>query len=91
MSALDLLVLALATWRVAYMIANEHGPFRVFERLRNALPLGGLTTCLYCLSVWVGLLFYVINATELAWVTQVCAVSGAALMLYRYTGGGHVS
>lgn len=91
MTALDLLILALATWRVAYMITREHGPFRVFERLRAAYPLGGLTTCLYCLSVWVSAAFFLLYQAGILWPAQLCAISGAAIMLYRYTGGDHVS
>ena len=90
MTALDLVILALATWRVAYMVAKERGPFSVFDRLRTALPLGGLTACLYCVSVWVSAAFYVLWASGILWAAQLCAVSGLAIMLYRYTGGDHV-
>ena len=34
MTALDFLILSLASWRLAYMLVEEAGPFEVFSRLR---------------------------------------------------------
>ena len=87
MSALNLLLLALATWRCAFMVAREHGPFHVFEKVRARYPLGGLTACTYCLSVWFALAFYALLLTDLAPVVYVLAVSGGAMLMHRYTGG----
>lgn len=87
MSALDLLLLALATWRCAFMVAREHGPFQAFERLRARYPLGGLTACVYCLSVWFSAALYLLLLTNAAPVIYVLAASGAAMLLHRYTGG----
>ena len=71
-TALDLLILALATWRVSHMITRELGPFQVFERLRLAFgalyradtgswygtsTLAQLVTCTLCLSVWLAIVF----------------------------------
>lgn len=69
MTALDFLILAMATWRVTSFFANhEDGPFDIFTRLRRMLrveydkesqPANGITKlidCVWCLSVWVGIL-----------------------------------
>lgn len=90
MTALDLVILALATWRLSFMVAREKGPFSAFERLRVVLPLGGLTACLYCVSVWVSVGLYLLWGVGILWPAQLCAISGLAIMLYRYTGGDHV-
>ena len=63
-----LLVAGLATWRVSHILLYENGPFAAFRRLREGLGViyasdaSGevvsyhyeLTTCILCLSVWVG-------------------------------------
>lgn len=90
MQPLDLLILALATFYAAYAISSTHGPFGIFERLRTALPLGGLTACLVCLSVWLAAAFYLLLSTPLYPVVGVLAVAGASVFVYRYTGGNNV-
>lgn len=90
LTALDLLVLALATWRLAYMFALESGPWRVFERIRQKLPMGGLMTCIYCLSVWMAALTYVLWLTPGAALVWILAASGGAMLFWRQTGGMHV-
>ena len=37
MSVTEFLIFALATWRVASLVADEDGPWMVLERLRDAL------------------------------------------------------
>lgn len=65
---LDVIVGSVATWRITYMLLYESGPFRVFRVLREKLGVmydphddnrmigyrWEITTCMYCLSVWVG-------------------------------------
>lgn len=66
----DLLILALATWRLASLLAAEDGPFHILKRMRHlagvkwdasSQPYGsnelakGLI-CVWCNSVWIGLL-----------------------------------
>lgn len=59
--------LALAAWRLASLVANEEGPWRMFSRLRQRaeqwcnkyrfcreLGLYELVTCEWCNSVWIG-------------------------------------
>jgi hypothetical protein len=90
MSPLNLLILTLATFYASYTIANTHGPFAVFNRLREAIPLGGLTACIVCLSVWLAALFYVLLLTPLYPVIVIIAIAGASVLLFRYTGGNNV-
>lgn len=85
---LELLLCALAVWRLSYMIAREKGPSDAFVRFRTVIPLGGLTSCIYCVSIWVApvviLLWFFIPV-----LVVVLALSGGALMLHSYTGVGH--
>ncbi len=82
----DFLVIALAAWRLAFMISHERGPFGVFETLRARLPLGGLTSCIFCLSVWTAGTCLLLWYTPLAVLVAVLALSAAALMLASWTG-----
>lgn len=84
---LDLLVMALATLRLAYMISVETGPWRMFYWLRTRVPLGGLTACIYCTSVWLALIVGIVYIVQpiIVWPF---AVSGAALVVRAYTGFG---
>lgn len=84
----DLLLLALATWSLSSMITREKGPFDIFERFRTRLPLGGLTTCIYCMARWIAILLLAIHIFTPVF-TWALAVSGAALMLKSFTGVGH--
>jgi hypothetical protein len=61
---LTLIVLALAGWRIAYMLTNEDGPANVFGWLRRKIEdpvwngearpgsLEKLFACVYCMSFW---------------------------------------
>lgn len=84
MKFLDLLVLALATWRISNILVKEDGPFRVFERARARLR--GRPNCIYCVSVWVAAGLFAIHLLLTPYVAWVFAISGAALMLRAYTG-----
>lgn len=86
------LLIALATWRVSFMLTKEAGPLDVFTRLRVATKgAGGLLTCPYCLSVWMA--FGMLGLWLLGGAGQVMvvglAVSAGALMLSSYTGVAH--
>lgn len=92
-SPLDLLLLTLATYRLARLLTNEQGPGRIVGRMRNLFTangsapgsMGELWTCIKCMSVWVafGVLALYIYAPVIVWGF---AISGAALMLRSYTG-----
>lgn len=91
LTVLDFIILICATWRMASMLSKEHGPFHIFSKFRERFPLGGLTACIYCMSVWCAipiLLIYVL-APALTILIWILAVSGGALLLRSYTGAGH--
>ncbi len=89
MQPLDLVAIALATFYVAVAMTKS-GPWRVFDRLRDRLPHGGLLSCAVCLSVWISVAFYVLSLAGLAVVVYAIAPAGAAVLAWRYTGGDHI-
>lgn len=88
MNTIDAIALGLATFYLAFVVARTHGPFDVFKTIRDRWPVGGLTTCMYCLSVWAALLMW-----ELLQVwppgVYIIAAAGASAGLYRWTGADH--
>ena len=65
---MNYLILALATWRISSLLANEAGPYDIFERLRKCAgvyyddysnpqgknELAKMLVCGWCSSVWIG-------------------------------------
>lgn len=86
LTPLDLLVIALATWRLAYLMAKEAAPFHLMTRLRQRTTFGGLLSCLYCSSWWAALVMLALWFTPLQVVVWVFALSAAGLMLGSYSG-----
>lgn len=86
LSTLDLIILALACWRLAFMLVREAGPLDIFARLRARSTLGGLLDCVFCTSVWTAALALALWATPLRPVVMLFAVSGLALMAASWTG-----
>ena len=84
---------ALATWRVARMLALETGPFAVFESLRNRAAqsphawLANGFSCVACLSFWLGLFASVLMGGDaLLIVYRGLAFSAVAVILMRWAG-----
>jgi len=84
----SLIILALATWRLSYMLTAESLPFNIGSKLRARFPLGGLTTCIYCMSVWVAILMLGLWYTDLYPIVYVLAITGGAMVMRSYTGVG---
>ena len=80
---------ALATWRVAHLVAEEDGPADVVVRLRSRAgdgQVGAAMDCLYCLSVWVaGPVAVAIAPRPRDRVLTWLALSGAACLLEQAT------
>jgi hypothetical protein len=80
----------LVTWRLTHLLNAEDGPWRMFARIRNALPITSmlrqLLTCFYCLSVWVAApLAYLLGETWTERLLLVPALSAAAILVERVT------
>ncbi len=90
MNWLDLVLVSLFTFYLAFAISSTHGPFNIFAILRERLPLGGLTICLICLSFWLSIIGYALLQTIGAPIVYAIAPAGAAVLLWRYTGGSHM-
>ena len=104
MLAFNLIMLALATWYISYVIVKLDSPFHLLGRFRewaikkSTLPdetlkpgsVGEWVSCIYCVSPYVGLVCWLLLSTALAPIIYPFAIAGGALMLHRYTGGWHV-
>jgi hypothetical protein len=78
---------ALATWRVAHLLAREDGPWDIVARLRAAIGEGGLgraLDCFHCLSLWVAApVAFAVASDPAGWVLAWLALSGAASIIER--------
>jgi hypothetical protein len=99
--AIDVIVLALAVWRVSTLLANETGPWDVLLKLRTILgvemgtygkqgtsTLSKLVICVWCSSIWFGILAaiaYYIAPGETVFVALGLAISAAAVLLEETT------
>lgn len=98
--ALELVVLALATWRLTSLLVWEDGPFEVFARLRHLLgvrydetnqPYGANwfakgVVCPACASVWFGAFWCIIYLLwHSAWyIALPFALSAGAIAVERW-------
>lgn len=94
---MNFLILALATYRLAHLLADEPGPFDVFGRLRDRVGIGydDLGTpygsnelargmlCVKCNSVWLGLGWAVAYWLwpDVTWLALPLALSAGAMFL----------
>lgn len=91
----NLIVTGIATWRVSNILFDERGPFDLILQLREQLgithdsdgdpfiwPNGSIFQCIWCLSIWVGLVLSVLPAA----ISRVFAVSAIAIILEKYFG-----
>jgi len=98
----EVLVLGLATWRLASLLANEYGPFDVFARLRSflgvvynehSLPEGSNwlakgVICVLCNSVWIGTFWAALYFVwpDSWWLALPFALSTVAIITEQYVG-----
>lgn len=80
---------ALASWRVAALLAYDDGPWDVVLRLRRALGAGAfarMLDCFRCVSLWVAApLTFAVASRPLDLVLVWLALSGSACLLDRLT------
>jgi hypothetical protein len=75
MTLTTLILLIAATWRISSLVANESGPFKIFEKFRlycenlcksnrfcASLGLYEGVTCEWCNSIWIGAIITVLCA-----------------------------
>lgn len=88
---LRLVLLGLATWRLSSLLVHERGPFDVFGRIRHATgadrvgemgEIQELFSCVWCMSIWVGLFLYVVRIPLLLYVL---AASTIAILIDTWT------
>lgn len=83
----NLLLAALATWRVTHLLAEEDGPRDVIATVRLWLGnswLGSLMDCFYCLSLWIAApVAYWLMSQWREWPLLWLGLSGAACLLER--------
>lgn len=89
LTALDFLILAVATWRASYMLVKENGPRHVFAHIRDMTRHWELFDCQYCVSIWVAAFMFIAMIGPFAPLVLVFAVSGMAVMLGNYTGADY--
>lgn len=96
MTWLALVVAALATWRVSHMLLYENGPFRLLRKMREHLGVvyysddadvatykWELTVCMWCLSVWVGIVVAILWWLGIALILTPYALSAVVCLLDR--------
>ena len=84
----SIIILALATWRISYMLTSEDCPFKACVWIREHLNLGGVLNCIYCTSIWASALLIILWYTPLYPAVYVLAISGLAMVMRSYTGAG---
>jgi len=91
------LILSLAAWRLASLVANEDGPWMVFKRLRqraellckryrfcSELGLYELFSCEWCNSIWIGVgltLLYLWMGHTIFYIALPLALSTVAIII----------
>ena len=83
----------LATWRVSNMLVREEGPYKVFQKLREATgiihddegrvlatPDNNLLSCVWCVSVWIA----AISLMMPGWLVKLLAISAIAISIDKH-------
>ena len=81
--AYPLLINAASSWYLSFAVTSTDGPFNIFRRLRQTLPLGGLTACIICLIFWIALVIGFLQGLTLI---ESIASAGIGLWLHGFTG-----
>lgn len=83
----QLIVAALATWRISSLMLYEVGPFDLFLHVRSFasrwLFTAELFSCVYCISIWIGAACAILLLTPLWLLLIPFALSAVAVMVDR--------
>jgi hypothetical protein len=92
------LILSLAVWRISSLLTNpaEHGPYDILDRFREWLgvkyegetgyafnELGEVLLCLWCTSIWIGIIITILWLIVPVYTTCLClplALSAIAIL-----------
>lgn len=98
MTAIDLIAIGLATFRLVSLLQGERGPFAIFERMRGWVALRDgvpveeqrlrhevalALACSWCLSLWAALACWGLWLLE-PWIVVIMAASTIAIVADRY-------
>lgn len=84
------LIITAAALYAALAITKTHGPYGVFERLRQRVPLGGLMLCYVCLLVWCAAVCWLLWLTPLQPLVWLLAIAGAGVFFASWSGSNHI-
>jgi hypothetical protein len=81
-------IAALATWRLAFLLARERGPWNVFGRLRR--EVGGivaeLLSCVKCVGLWVAIPFaFFVRGDWVELIVIWLALAGVTALIDEWT------
>lgn len=94
----DLITCACATWRLAHLIMWEDGPYAILRKARERIGVthdddgtpisyqgeaANLVSCMYCLSVWVGVVMALLAPR---WLRTALTCSAGAIVLDKWLG-----
>lgn len=82
MSTVTQIVIALAIFRISYLLVEDYGPYNVFGKLRHRTQEYNFIDldCFSCTSIYVSLPFALLNDS---WLIYWMGYSAAALLIYR--------
>lgn len=75
----DFDILGIATWRLAHMLTDEEGPYKIVEQFRESFNPGGVFDCIFCTSIWVAAFVLVLWFSPFRPLVWTLAISGEAL------------
>lgn len=88
---MDFLILSLAVWRLSNLLVNEDGPYQMLAEFRHkAVNITHLFECVWCLSIWLGLIAAVAYYFYPFWTVAAAlplALSAGAILADRYING----
>ena len=88
MTNVDYLMVACATWYLTHCLVNLPGPLKIFVIMRKYI---GVMQCVYCLSLWIGVVVYAFAYVGQTDIVYVFGLVGAGHLLASWTGANYVA
>lgn len=87
MNLYEITQIALATFYVSFVISQLDGPYKMFYKLRNTYPklISDLTSCFYCLSIYMVVILYLAHQNGLEWLITILATAGIASLVHKWS------